>query len=56
MVGLKHPNLIMGVFILKPDDYEEFKPYYKKALEIYHKVNLDEKKHITNWDLDSVKG
>jgi creatine kinase len=46
----------MGVFAMSPKDYDEFNPYYKKALEIYHKVDLDKVKHINNWDLQSMKG
>jgi len=41
---------------MAPTDYDEFYPFFKKALELYHKVNLDKVKHINNWSLSGVAG
>ena len=46
----------MGVFAQGQNAYEEFKPFYRKCLEIYHKVDLSKTKHTNNWDLNSVDG
>lgn len=46
----------MGVFCLSPTDYDEFRPFYKRACEIYHNVNLDKVKHRNDWDLSKVEG
>lgn len=54
--GRENPDSHMGCYANSPDDYETFKPFFKKALETYHKVDLSEKKHINNWELKGVKG
>lgn len=41
---------------MAPTDYDEFYPFFKKALELYHKVNLDKVKHVNNWSLAGVEG
>lgn len=46
----------MGVFAKGQNDYEEFKPFFKKCLEMYHKVDLTQTSHTNNWDLNSVDG
>jgi len=46
----------MGCYAMNPKDYDEFYPFFKKALEQYHKVDLDKKKHVNNWSLEGVEG
>lgn len=46
----------MGCYANHSDDYEVFFPFFKQALSRYHKVNLDEKKHVNNWSLEGVEG
>lgn len=53
--GVANPDSQVGCYAMNPNDYEEFKPFFKKVLEKYHKVNLDEKHHVTNWDLSNIK-
>jgi len=54
--GRENGDSGMGCYANQPNDYEEFKPFFKAALSKYHKVNLDEKKHINNWDFKGVAG
>ena len=46
----------MGCYAMNPKDYDEFSPFFKKALQQYHKVDLSVKKHTNNWSLEGVKG
>ena len=46
----------MGCYAMNPKDYDEFYPFFKKALQQYHKVNLDSTKHTNNWSLEGVEG
>lgn len=46
----------MGCYALSPADYDEFKPFFGKALELYHKVDLTKTKHTNNWSLEGVEG
>merc|ERR1719220_1224899 len=41
---------------MNPSDYDKFKAFFKPALEKYHKVNLDERKHINDWNLSEHNG
>lgn len=54
--GIAHPEVLMGVFCMSPTDYDEFRPFYKRACEIYHNVDLDKTKHRNDWDLSKVDG
>ena len=54
--GRENEDSYMGCYANNPNDYETFKPFFKKALQIYHKVNLDEKKHVNNWDIKGFTG
>jgi hypothetical protein len=54
--GRENSDSSMGCYANYPTDYETFKPFFKKALGAYHKVNLDEKKHVSNWDFKGVAG
>jgi len=53
--GLDNPDSNMGCYAMNPDDYDTFKPFFKKVLAEYHKVSEDAK-HINNWDLHGVEG
>lgn len=46
----------MGCYANNPGDYDEFKPFFQKALELYHKVDLSKTKHVNNWDLKTIDG
>jgi hypothetical protein len=46
----------MGCYANNPDDYETFKPFFKKALEVYHKVDLSKQKHVNDWNFAGVAG
>lgn len=41
---------------MAPTDYDEFYPFFKVALEKYHKVDLGKVKHVNNWSLKGVEG
>lgn len=53
--GIENVNSGMGCYANQPSDYETFKPFFKKVLSQYHKVDEDAK-HINSWDLSSVEG
>lgn len=46
----------MGCYAYQPGDYDEFNPFFKKALEMYHKVDLSKTKHVNNWSFKGVEG
>jgi len=39
-----------------PNDYEDFKPFFKAVLEHYHKIDLSKNKHVNSWDLSKLTG
>lgn len=41
---------------MRPNDYDEFKPFFKQVLEKYHKVDLNTTSHSNNWNLSGVEG
>jgi len=41
---------------MNPKDYDEFAPFFKKALAQYHKVDLSKTSHKNNWSLEGVEG
>jgi len=41
---------------MNPNDYDDFKPFFKQVLEKYHKVDLNKQKHQNNWDFKGVEG
>merc|ERR1711881_601692 len=43
--GIENADSEMGCYAMNPTDYDKFMPFFKPALEKYHKVNLDERKH-----------
>uniref|UniRef100_A0A7S4DCK0 Arginine kinase n=2 Tax=Heterosigma akashiwo TaxID=2829 RepID=A0A7S4DCK0_HETAK len=54
--GTYNSDSSMGCYATMPDDYETFKPFFKAALEKYHKVDLSKTKHVNNWSLKGVAG
>jgi len=54
--GVANPDSCMGCYAMNPKDYDEFSPFFKKALAQYHKVDLAVKKHVNNWSLEGVEG
>jgi len=46
----------MGCYAMAPTDYDDFKPFFKAALEAYHKVDLSTTQHKNNWDFSSAEG
>ena len=54
--GIENPESEMGVYACQPDDYDIFKPFFTKALEKCHKVDLSKTKHVNNWSLEGVEG
>lgn len=54
--GIKNPDSQMGCYACQPNDYDRFRPFFIKALETYHKVDLSKKKHVNNWSLEGVEG
>jgi len=54
--GIGNPGSEMGCYAMRPNDYDEFKTFFQPALEKYHKVNLNEKKHVNDWNLKGVAG
>ncbi len=54
--GRENSDSGMGCYANRPEDYEAFNPFFKAALSKYHKVNLDEKKHVNNWSFAGVAG
>jgi len=54
--GVENPDSQVGVYAMNPKDYDEFKPFFQKVLEGYHKVDLNKTKHVNNWSLDGVEG
>eukprot|EP00466_Bigelowiella_natans_P001107 jgi/Bigna1/54388/estExt_Genewise1Plus.C_320104 len=54
--GIQNPDSSMGCYACRPDDYETLKPFFKAALQKYHKVDLSKTKHVTNWDITKLEG
>lgn len=54
--GLENPDSEMGCYAMAPSDYDKYKKFFQPALEKYHKVDLNVKKHVNDWDLSSQKG
>jgi protein-arginine kinase len=54
--GRENHDSNMGCYANHPDDYETFRPFFEKALEKYHKVDLKVKKHKNDWNFAGVAG
>jgi hypothetical protein len=52
--GRENPDSGMGCYANQPGDYETFEPFFRAALERYHKVDLSKKKHVNDWSLVPV--
>ena len=44
--GIENPGSEMGCYAMHPTDYDRFKPFFRKALEKYHKVNLSKERYF----------
>jgi len=53
--GVENPDSGMGCYACQPSDYDEFKPFFSKALAKYHKVGEDAQ-HVNDWNLEGVEG
>lgn len=54
--GVANPDSCMGCYAMNPKDYDDFSPFFKKALQQYHKVDLSKTKHVNTWSLKGVEG
>jgi len=50
--GIENPASAMGCYACQPSDYDEFKPFFSKALAKYHGV-AEDAKHVNNWSLEA---
>ena len=46
--GVANEDSEMGCYAMNPRDYDDFKPFFSKALQQYHRVDLSKKKHRNN--------
>ncbi len=53
--GIDNPDSEMGCYACEPTDYDEFRPFFAKALATYHKL-AEDACHVNNWSLDDVNG
>jgi protein-arginine kinase len=53
--GIMNPDSGMGCYAMAPDDYDTFKPFFKKVLADYHSVSEDAQ-HVNDWTLAGVEG
>ena len=53
--GVQNPDSGMGCYACQPSDYDNFKPFFSKALAKYHGV-AEDAKHINDWSLEGVEG
>ncbi len=53
--GIENPDSEMGCYACQPSDYDDFRPFFAKALARNHRV-AEDAKHTNNWDLSSVDG
>jgi len=54
--GIENADSCMGCYAMNPTDYDKYNKFFRPALEMYHKVNLNEKKHVNDWNLKGVEG
>jgi len=54
--GIENPDSQMGCYAVSPTDYDDLKPFFKAALEAYHKVDLSKTSHKNNWDFSTAEG
>jgi creatine kinase len=53
--GIENEDSGMGCYAMHPDDYDYFKPFFKKVLADYHGVSEDAQ-HTSSWSLEGVEG
>lgn len=53
--GVDNPDSLMGMYAMNPDDYDTFKPFFKKCVAEYHKVPEDSVQ-VNNWSLEGCEG
>lgn len=53
--GIENPDSEMGCYACAPTDYDEFRPFFAKALAAYHNV-AEDARHVNDWSLDAVDG
>ena len=53
--GIENPDSEMGCYACQPSDYDDFKPFFSKALARHHKV-AEDARHLSNWSLKDVEG
>lgn len=53
--GIENPDSEMGCYACQPSDYDDFRPFFAKALAAYHKVP-DDARHANDWSLAGVEG
>jgi len=53
--GIENPDSEMGCYACQPSDYDDFKPFFSRALARHHKVPEDAR-HINDWSLEGVEG
>ncbi len=51
--GIENPDSEMGCYACQPGDYDDFRPFFAKALAARHKVPKDAR-HENNWSLEGV--
>jgi len=54
--GIYNSKSVVGCYATLSDDYDTFKPFFRKVIEKYHKVDLDKVKHKNNWSLSGIEG
>lgn len=53
--GTDNSDSMMGMYAMNPDDYDTFKPFFKKCVAEYHKVPEDSKQ-VNNWSIEGTEG
>ena len=52
--GIENPTSEMGCYACQPSDYDDFRPFFARALAAYHKVPEDAR-HENNWSLEGLE-
>jgi len=53
--GYENPNSKVGVYAMRPEDYDDFMPYFDKVLRDHFHIQ-GKLRHTNSWDLSKVKG
>lgn len=53
--GIANPDSEMGCYACRPSDYDDFKPFFSRAVARYHKVST-EARQVNDWRLDGIDG